>query len=127
MHRIIKDFESWKTSFALMTSVRWKKMINYPSVQKWIKEYIERESAWFTSLDVRNYVKEKIGVSVPPHQIRLHLKTVHNLSFKKGSSRPINSNTERITLLKQLYRIKLSKELQEVKILVNMNESTISK
>ena len=121
MHRIIKNFESWNTSFTLMTSVRWMKVINYPSVQKWIKEYIERESGWFTSLDIRNYVKKKLGVSVSSHQIRLHLKITNNLSFKKGSSLPIKSNTEKITLFK------LSKELQEVKILINMDERKISK
>ena len=127
MNRIIKEFENWKDSSNLMTSVRWKTVIKYPSVQKLIKEYIEKESSWFTSIDVRNYVKKSIGISVSLHQIRRHLKTIHNLSFKKGSSRPISLNTERIALLKQLFWIKLSKELEGVKVLVNLDESSISK
>ena len=103
MNRIIKEFENWKDSLNLMTSERWKTVIKYQSVQKLIKEYIEKESSWFTSIDVRNYVKKSIGISISLYQIRWHLKTIHNLSFKKGSIRPLSLNTEKIALLKQLF------------------------
>ena len=126
MHRIIKEFDNWTDSMALMASVRCKKIIHYPSVQKWIKEFIEKESSWFTSIEVRDYIQKSIGLIVPLHQVRRHLKHIHNLSFKKGSSRPVNLNTERVALLKQLFWIKLSKELQRVKVLINIDESSIS-
>ena len=50
MNRIIKEFENWKDSSNLLTSVRLKTVIKYPSIQKLIKEYIEKESSWFNQL-----------------------------------------------------------------------------
>ena len=66
-------------------------------------------------------------VAIPLHQIRHHLKQVHNLSYKKGNPRPALLETERIILLKRLFCVKLAQRLFEVRILVNIDESTINK
>ena len=109
-----------------MKSIKWKRQINYPGVQKWIKEYIANESGWFTAADLRSHIFDKVGIEIPLHQIRNQLKLVHNLSYKKGSSRPVTIDTKRINIQKQLFCLKLSKELQNIELLVNLDESSIS-
>ena len=127
VNRIIACFESWANKMSVLSSIRCKKTINYPAVQAWIKKYIEKEFGWFTSIDVRSYVKDQLSIILPLHQVRNHLKLCHNLSVKKGRSRSIQLNKRKLMLLKQLLWIKLTKELHNVKILINLDESTISK
>ena len=64
-----------------MNSIRCKRQINYPGVQKCIKEFINSESGWFTAADLKSHIINEVGIKVPLHQIRSQLKIVHNLSF----------------------------------------------
>ena len=63
-----------------MNLIWWKKQINYPGVQKCIKEFINKESGWFTAV-LKPHIIDKVGIKVPLHQIRSQLNIVHNLSF----------------------------------------------
>ena len=127
VNRIIACFESWFNKMSVLSLIRYKKAINYPAVQAWIKKYVEKEFGWFTSIDVRSYVEDQLSIILSLHHIRKYLKLCHNLSFKKGRSRPILLNRRKLVLWKQLFWIKLAKELHNLKILINLDESTISK
>ena len=65
-------------------------------------------------------------MGLPLHQIRQSLKYNHNLSYKKARSRPIKLNKEKLFLLGQLFWIKLVKELENIRILINLDEWAIS-
>ena len=62
VNRIIVYFESWANKMSVLSSIRCKKTINYPAVQAWIKKYVEKEFGWFTSIDVRSYVKDQLFI-----------------------------------------------------------------
>ena len=127
IRRIVATFDECQDMTALFKSIRWKRSINYPEVQRWIKEFVDNVTEWFTSNDVFSYVKERLCINIPLHQIRRDLRDTHNLSFKKGRSRPIKLNQRKLILQKQLFWIRLAKEFDNIKVLVNLDECTISR
>ena len=60
------------------------------------------------------------------HQIRKHLKKDRQ-SYKKENSRIINLDTSRVKFLRQLFRVRDTKQILEIKMLININESSITK
>ena len=66
-------------------------------------------------------------IVIPLQQIRKHLKKKEHLSYKKGSSRPIDLNADRLRLLKILLWVKLAQKLPEIKMLINVDESSFGK
>ena len=127
IRRIIACFGKCWSIMTIFKSIRCKRSINYPAVQKLIKEFVDNNTECFTSADVSSYVHEKLWINIPLHQIRRHLHDEHNLSFKKRRFRPIKLNQKKLSLLKQLFWVKLAKELKNIKVLVNLDECTISK
>ena len=91
-----------------------------------MKEFIDNTSECFTSVNVNSYIKEKLCIDLPLHHIRQSLKYDHNLCYKMGRNRPIKLNQEKLVLLTQLFWIKLVKELENIRILINLDEWTIS-
>ena len=81
----------------------------------------------FTSEDVRIYIKRKLSVLIPVHQIRRNLKTNEHLSFKKGSLRPLSLDSKKLELRKQLFWVLLAHRLSEIKIQINIDESSFSR
>ena len=55
------------------------------------------------------------------------MKTSLNLNYKKGNKRPLNLDKERHNLLQQLYAVMLAKQLPNIKLLLNIDESTINR
>ena len=102
-------------------------MISSPAINEWIAEFIKLKTGCFTSKDVREYVREKLSVAIPLHQIRKHLKQREHLSYKKGSSRPISLNVPKLELTKQLFSIRLADQLSEIKMLANIDESAFNR
>ena len=49
------------------------------------------------------------------------------LSYKKGSSRPVNVDLRRVDLCRHLFSIRLVSKLRRVKVLVNVDEANINK
>ena len=86
-----------------------------------------KQTGCFTAEHVKTHIMNKYRVAIRLHQIRHHFKHIHNLSYKKGNPRPALLDTERIKLLIRLFCAKLAQRLTEVRILVNIDESTISK
>ena len=123
--RIAKDFSTKLTKGQQYTKIRWRKMIGSPLVIKWIADYISEQTKCFTAAHIQTHIIKEHLIVIPLHQIRQHLKLVHNLSYKKGNSRPAQLDTNRIRLLKQYFWVKLARRLSDVKILVNIDESTI--
>ena len=90
IRRIVATFDECRDTTALFKSIRWKRSINYPEVQRWIKEFVDNVSEWFTSNDVFTYVKERLCISIPLHQIRKDLRDTHNLALKREEVGQLN-------------------------------------
>ena len=101
--RIIKQFSSNIRRQEVLSKIRWKKNIDSYIVTEWISDFVRKQTGWFDSIDVQRYIKSKLLILIPLHQIRKHLKRKEHLSFKKGNSRPATLNTERLKLLKSLF------------------------
>ena len=102
-------------------------MIESPLVVKWIADYIPKQTKCFTAAHIQAHIIKEHLIVIPLHQIRQHLKLAHNLSYKKGNPRPALLDTNRIRFIKQLFCVKFARRLSDVKILVNIDESTIQK
>ena len=116
VERVIKDFENSHRMLSIFPSIRWKRAIRYPVVQDCIKDYIQDRLECFTAVDLKSHIKSKRNIDIPVHQIRFHLKSACNLSYKRGASRPIKLDAKREALLKQLFCLKLAKRLQDTKL-----------
>ena len=62
-------------------------MINLVAIKNWISKYTRNQTAYFFAPDVQILIQKQLRVDVPIHQIRVHLKKVYNLSFKKSNFR----------------------------------------
>ena len=93
---------------------------------KWVSKYVSEQTGCFTAIDVRNHIKDQLLVSMPLHQIRKHLRSKEKLSYKKGNPRPVNLDVSRIKLSRQLFWIRLANQLPGIKMLINIDESSIT-
>ena len=125
--RIAKDFSTKLIRGQQYTKIRWRKMIESSLVVKWIADYIPKQTKCLTVAHIQAHIIKEHFIVIPLHQIRQHLKLAHNLSYKKGNPRPALLDTNRIRLIKQLFCVKFARRLSDVKILVNIDESTIQK
>ena len=122
--KIIKEFKSNVKRAEIYSTIRCKKMILSPKVKIWISEYIKSASERFTSLDIHKHIQKKLSVSIPRNQIWKYLKHSEKLSYKKGSARPYTLDVNKLKLTKQLFWVKLAQNLHNIKLLINLDEST---
>ena len=125
--RIIKQFSSNIRRSEIYSKIRCKKAIFSSTVMDWISEYVKSISWRFTSLHVRRHILKNLSIPIPRHQICKHLKHNERLSYKKGSARPYTLDIKKLKLTKQLFWVKLAQSLPSIKILINLDESTVSK
>ena len=92
-----------------------------------ISKYTSGQTWCFEAVDVQRYIKDQLLVSIPLHQIRKHIKINKKLNYKKGNPRHVNLDTVRVKLLKQLFWIRIVNQLSGIKMLVNIDESSITK
>ena len=124
--RIIKIFSKNLDRNRIYCRIRCRKVIDSIAIKNWISNFVRSQTACFVASDVQARIQKQLRVVVPIHQIRMHLKKVHNLSFKKGNPRLAWLDFEKIKLMRRLFCLKLAQRLNEIKLLVNMDESTIN-
>ena len=125
--RIMKLFGLKIKRHEIYSKVRWRKSIQQPYIQNTIREFVNQQSASFVAADVKRFVKSKLRVEIPEHQIRSYMKNSLNLSYKKGSRRPINLDIKRHQALKQLYVVRLTNKLSKIRLLWNLDEWSINR
>ena len=91
----------------LYSEIRWRKNIDFYILAEWISDFVRQKTGWFDLIHLQRHIKTKLLIVIPLHQIRKYLKKKEHLSYKKGSSRPIDLNVERLRLLKILFWIRL--------------------
>ena len=127
IRRIILDFNSNIDRSRLYKMIRWRRLIQSKTVMQCISKFASEQTGCFTAADVQGHIKDELLVSIPLHQIRKHLKINEKLSYKKGNPRPVNLDTNRRKLLKQLFLIRMANQLSGIKMLINIDESSITK
>ena len=127
IRRIIQDFSSNIDRSRIYKKIRWRKLIQSKTVMQYISKFASWQTGCFTAADVQEYIKDQLLVSIPLHQIRKHLKINEKLSYKKGNPRPVNLDVSRVKLLKQLFWIRFANQLSGIKMLINIDESSITK
>ena len=124
--RIIKLFRTKENRRNIFSNIRWRKLIESEIVQNEIMMYTSQNSSPFVAANVQEHLNDTLHVIIPVHQIRLFLKNFLGLSYKKGNNRPLNLDRSRQEVLKQLFAVKLAEKLPEIKLLCNLDESTIN-
>ena len=125
--RIIKLFSLKIKRHEIYSKVRWRKLIQQPYIRSTIQNFVNQQSASFVARDVKRFVKSELKVEIPVHQIRNYMKSSLNLSYKKGSRRPIDLDIKRHQALKQLYVVRLANKLSKIRLLWNLDEWSINR
>lgn len=81
----------------------------------------------FTCRDVAWSLKESLGVVMDHQHIRKIMMTKLNLTYKKGAPRPIDLDISRQRWCEALFSILMIKAINRFDVLINVDESTISK
>ena len=90
-------------------------------------DFICKQESKFWSKDVWEQLKIKLNIKVDPTKMAKFMKSELNLSFKKATLRPINLNVKRQQLLKILFSVRIAKQLEKWKCIVNIDEASISR
>ena len=75
---------------------------------------------------IRSHVKKEWNVDIPWHQIRRYLKQSNGLSFKKGSTRRVDLDLNRLSYLRILYSIRFTKQINKEVLMINIDEVNFS-
>ena len=100
--------------------IEWEKKRQAKTYSKYASNYIENEKDAFFSKDVQMYLKSEYELNLSSSSIIQHMKSNHNLSFKRVSSRPIFIDFYHIQRLKLLIAVEFSNLVDNSKILINM-------
>ena len=68
-----------------------------------------------------------MSITIPLDKIIKYLKQKEHLSYKKGNSRSTDLDDERVKLLKKLFWLKILETLSGIKVLINIDESSIAR
>ena len=90
-------------------------------------EFIGNQETPFTSKDVCIHLKETLDVDIDRRTMTKFMKNELAMSFKKASPRPIQINIKIIQRLKILFSIILTKQLDRITWVMNIDESSFSR
>ena len=125
--RIEQDFKHNPFSDSLVFSRNGWNFAKSEWLLKIVEEFIKQTKTTFTVRSIQIYIRNKVKVLLPLHKIRNILKSEFHLSFKKGSSRRVDLNIDKMRYSKLLFTIEFIKSLNEADIILNFDESTISR
>ena len=125
--RIISEFSTNVRREEIYAKIRCKRLIETKAVSRWISKFVSEKTDHFTARDVHEHIRDQLWISVPLHQVRKHPKEKEHLSNKKGNARPATLNVDRIGLLKQQFWIRITRRLPDIKIMINVDENSITR
>ena len=111
-------------------STKWKRssrdIINCEWIAKAIWKYVKSMNYPYTARDVSWYIYKAYRVRISPWIIRRILKDF-GMSYKIGKSRPVDYDEVKLSLMKGLFSIKLSKAINNYELLINIDETMFSR
>ena len=99
--------------------------INSEWIVKTIWNYVESMKFLYTAKEVSWYLHKTYKVRISSWLIRKILKDF-GMSYRLGKSLPVDYNEERLSLMKGLFSIKLSKVINNYDISINIDEAMFS-
>ena len=96
-------------------------------IKKAASSYILSQEEPFRSHDVWREINNLFRIDISSKTMSKFMKTQMGLSFKRITSRPLSLDVERQHALKILFAVTLTKRIKNAKLLINVDESTLSK
>ena len=96
-------------------------------VKKAASSYILCQEEPFRSHDVWRRIYNLFNIGIEAKTMSKFMKTQLGFSFKRITSRPQSLDVQRQYCLKILFAIALTKRIKDVKLLINVDESTLSR
>ena len=127
IRRIIRILNHPNGINKLQAKTKTRKLLRSEAVKSDIQKYLAKTTTPITIREIQSHTLDQLGVLVPRHQITSYIKSSLRLSYKKGSSRPVNVDLRRVDLCRHLFSIRLVSKLRRVKVLVNVDEASINK
>ena len=127
IRRIISSFSKNIKRSEIFSKTKWKGLIDSKVVAEWISKFILSQTGCGTSRDVQDHFQNCLSITIPLHKIKKNLKQKEHLSYKKVNSRPIAHDVEWVKLLKKLFWIKIAERPTGIKVLINIDESSITR
>ena len=127
INNILKEFNPGNIINSLEGWSKASKILHSSILRQFIMKFVETHNNPFTSNDVILAVKKRFWITIQKHQLIKFLKEHLNLSFKKGTSRPEHIKQRRLSILKWLFSVRLTKRIASNSLLINIDESTFSR
>ena len=83
--------------------------------------FIRKQESQFTSKDAWQHLEKPLDVKVSSKAMAKFMNSQLSLSFKKVTSRPLNLNIKRQHLLKILFSVRVSKQLEKWEWIMNID------
>ena len=126
--RTVKQMENESSSSVKENTKRRNKIIDSGYIKQKIADFVhENRHHPFNWANIQQYLNNKVSVTIPLHAIRKFLINKMRYSFKRSAPLPTSLNMERIDLWKALFSIKIAKEMDKFDLIINIDESTLSK
>ena len=102
--------------------------------QRLEQAYIRKEIAyWAISLKegvtikiVRSHLKDMLSFKISWYQIRRYLKSLVKLSYKKGCTRLVDINQNKLSFIRISYSIQIAKQMNEDVLMINIEEVSLN-
>ena len=98
----------------------------FDPIAKFIKYFIKNQKVSFDIKELQRRIRQELNLDVDYSIIRGILKKIFNLSYKKGSPRPQNMNTERQGNLWKLFWREVVNMMRSDTLIINIDEVSIS-
>ena len=106
-------------------SIKWFHRYFEP-IAKFIKYFIKNQKVSFDIKELQRRIRQELNLDVDYSIIRGILKKMFNLSYKKGSPRPQNMNTQRQENLWKLFWREVVNMMKSDTLIINIDEVSIS-
>ena len=125
--RIIQNesFENKRSD--VLPPIRYYEWLRNNDLISWMSTYIRTTTTAFSCKDLRCHVYSNLKIMIPFHIWRRLLTEKFGLSFKKTSSRPIRLDVKRHPWMKAIFWVKILKMLTRIQIILNMDETSLSR
>ena len=119
INKIIKEFASKKICWNKIDQISLWYLKSSHKLIKVISEFHEGSNQPYVANDVMKFIRNKCWVRIPIHIIKDAMRRVLNLSFKKGKSRPIGIDYIKQFSTKNLFAVRLVKEIKKKLLCIN--------
>ena len=127
LKRIMKEDMIHKIRELDFHKLDWPKILKSKYLQKVILAYLSKQISSTYSHGVQEMSESDYDVKVGLQQIIKWMKSELGLSFKRGTSRKVRYDANKIRLQKCIFAAKLCKILPHIELIINVGEASLSK